>query len=189
MKASEKLYFDSFREVVKAIHSTLDIKEVLNILVSKVAQVMDLKGCAIRLLDPNKRTLELVSSHGLSEKYLLKGPVEADRSISEAMEGKTISIYNAREDPRAQYKKEAAEEGIYSIISVPLSIKGRVIGVMRLYTAQSRSLLEDESKFIEALAEMGAIAIENARMYERIRKDYEDIMGDISTFIGYRRSL
>lgn len=189
MKPGEKLYFDSFREVVKAIHSTLDIKEVLNMLVSKVAQVMDLKGCAIRLLDPNKRTLELVSSHGLSEKYLLKGPVEVDRSISEAMEGKTVSIYNAREDPRAQYTKEAAEEGIYSIISVPLSLKGRVIGVMRLYAAQSRTLLEDEIKFIEALAEMGAIAIENARMYERIRKDYEDIMGDISTFIGYRRSI
>ena len=189
MKSGEKLYFDSFREVVKAVHSTLDIKAVLNMLVTKVAQVMDLKGCAIRLLNPNKHVLELVSSHGLSEKYLMKGPVEVDRSISEAMEGKTVSIYNAREDSRAQYKKEAAAEGIYSIISVPLSIKGRVIGVMRLYTAQPRTLSEDEIKFIEALAEMGAIAIENARMYESIRKDYEDIMGDIFAFIGYRRSI
>jgi GAF domain-containing protein len=124
-----------------------------------------------------------------SEKYLLKGPVEVDRSIPEAMEGEMVGIYNAREDPRAQYREEAAEEGIFSIISVPLSIKGRVIGVMRLYTPRPRTLLEEEIKFIEALAEMGAIAIENARMYERLRKDYEDIMGDIYTFIGYRRSI
>jgi signal transduction protein with GAF and PtsI domain len=189
MKDSEKLYFDSFREVVKAVHSTLDIKEVLNMLVSKVVQVMDLKGCAIRLLDPNRRTLELVSSHGLSQKYLLKGPVEVDRSISEAMEGKTVSIYNAREDSRAQYQKEAVEEGISSIISVPLSIKGRVIGVMRLYTAEPRTFLDKEINFIEALAEMGAIAIENAKMYERIRKDYENLMSDVFTIIGYRRSI
>jgi len=102
MNAGEKLYFDSFREVVKAVHSTLDIREVLRMLVSKVAQLMNLKGCALRLLDPHKRMLELVSSYGLSEKYIRKGPVDADRSIAEAMEGRTVSIFNAREDPRAQ---------------------------------------------------------------------------------------
>lgn len=189
MKPNEKEYFNSFREVVKAIHSTLDIREVLKMLVTKVAQGMNLKGCAIRLLDPNRRTLELVSSYGLSEKYLRKGSVDVDRSIAEAMEGKTVSIYNATEDPRAQYQKEASDEGIYSIISVPFSIKGRVIGVLRLYTAEPRTFSKDEIDFIEALAEMGAIAIENARMYERVCKDYEEVMSDILTFVGYRRSI
>lgn len=189
MTPSEKLFFDSFREVVKAVNSTLDIKEVLKMLVSKVPQVMDLKGCAIRLLDPNRQTLEMVSSHGLSEDYLRKGPVDADRSIVETMEGKTIYIYDATEDPRVQYQKEAAEEGIYSILSLPLSIKGRMIGVLRLYTAESRTFTEGEINFIEALAEMGAIAIENAKMYESIRKDYENVMSDIYAFIGYRRSI
>jgi len=189
MKPSDKLYFDSFREVVKAVHSTLDIREVLSMLVSKVAQVMELKGCAIRLLDPNRRTLELVSSCGLSERYLQKGAVDADRSIAEALEGKTVSIYNATEDSRAQYQKEALEEGIRGIVSVPFSIKGRVIGVLRLYTSEPRSFSKDELNFIEALAEMGAIAIENARMYESIRKDYGELMSDIHTFVGYRRSI
>jgi len=189
MKSREKVFFDSFRDVVKAVHSTLDIREVLKMLVSKVAEVMNVKGCAIRLLDPNTRTLGLVASHGLSEKYIHKGSVGADRSIAEAMEGKTVSVYNAIEDPRAQYQKEAAEEGIYSIISVPLSIKGRVIGVLRLYTAEPRTFSEEEISFAEALAEMGAIAIENARMYETIRKDYENVMSDIYAFVGYRRSI
>jgi len=189
MKSREKLFFDSFREVVKTIHSTLDIREVLQLLVTKVTQVMNLKGCAIRLLDPNRRTLELVASHGLSEKYLSKGAVDADRSIAEAMEGKMVSIYNATQDPRAQYQKEAVEEGISSITSVPFSIKGRVIGVLRLYTSEPRTFSEDEISFLEALSEMGALAIENARMYERIRKDYENLMTDILTFVGYRRSI
>jgi len=176
MKSQEEHYFDSFREVVKAVNSTLDRQEVLDLLVNNVTQVMDLKASAIRLLDASKRTLELVASHGLSEKYLNKGPVDADKSIVDAMEGKTISVYNVIEDSRAQYPKEAQDEGIASIISVPLRIKGGVIGVMRLYTPDPREFSEEEINSAEALAEMGAIAIENARMYEKIKRDYETLM-------------
>jgi signal transduction protein with GAF and PtsI domain len=176
MKPEEERYFHSFREVVKAVNSTLDRQEVLDLLVNNVTQVMDLKASAIRLLDSRKRTLELVASHGLSEKYLNKGPVDADKSISDAMEGKTISVYNVIEDSRAQYPKEAEDEGIASIISVPLRIKGGVIGVMRLYSAEPREFSEEEINSAEALAEIGAIAIENAKMYEKIKRDYETLM-------------
>jgi signal transduction protein with GAF and PtsI domain len=188
MNSGEKLYFDSFREVVKAVHSTLDIKVVLNLMAKKVAEAMHLKGCAIRLLDSTRMRLELVAAHGLSERYLRKGPVDVDRSISEAMRGKIVIIHNAQEDPAVQYRQEAAEEGIASLISVPLSAKEKVIGVLRLYTAEPRALSGDEINFVEALAEMGAIAIENARMYERIRKDYEAVMTDLGTFYDYRRN-
>jgi signal transduction protein with GAF and PtsI domain len=188
MSAGEKLYFESFREIVKAIHSTLDIKIVLNLMVKKVAEAMNLKGCAIRLLDSTRMRLELAASHGLSKGYLLKGPVDVDRSISEVMRGKTVSIYDAKEDPAIQYRKEAAEEGIASLISFPLSAKGKVIGVLRLYTAEPRVLSAEETNFVEALAEMGAIAIENARMYEQIRKDYEAVMTDLGAFSDYRRN-
>lgn len=189
MNSHEKLFFDSFRDVVKTIHSTLDKREVLRMLVSKVAQVMNVKGCAIRVFDPNRHKLELVSSHGLSKRYIEKGSVYADLSIAEAMEGKKVFIPNATKDPRVQYKKEAMEEGIYSILSVPFSIKGRVAGTLRLYTSEPRTFSEKEIDFIEALAEMGAIAIENATMYESIRKDYEYVMSDIFSFFGYRRSI
>lgn len=188
MSSGDKLYFDSFREVVKAIHSTLDIKIVLNLMAQKVAEAMNLKGCAIRLLDSTRMRLELVAAYGLSDRYLRKGPVDVDRSISEAMRGRIVSVHDAKEDPAVQYRKEAAEEGIASLISVPLSAKGKVIGVLRLYTAEPRVLSGDEMNFVEALAEMGAIAIENARMYERIRKDYEAVMTDLGTFADYRRN-
>ena len=176
MKPQEKGYFESFLEVVKAVNSTLDRQEVLDLLVSNATQVMNLKASAIRLLDEKQQALELEASHGLSQKYLNKGPVDADKSIADSMEGKTISVYNVTEDPRAQYPKEAEEEGIVSIISLPLRIKGRVIGVMRLYTPEPREFSEEEINSAEALAEMGAIAIENARMYEKIKRDYETLM-------------
>jgi signal transduction protein with GAF and PtsI domain len=173
MKAQEKAYFDSFREVVKAVNSTLNLREVLTMLTSNVAQVMDLKACAIRLLHRKKGILELVASHGLSDNYINKGPVEADKSIADAMEGKTVSIFDAVQDPRAQYPKEAAEAGIASIVSVPLRTEDRVIGVLRLYTSKPREFSEDQIHFAEALAEMGTVAIENAKMHDRITRDYQ----------------
>jgi len=189
MSDRDKSYFESFRSVVKAVSSTLEVQEVLDILVTQVTRVMELKACAIRLLHPKRRTLELVASHGLSESYIHKGPVDADRSIAEAMQGKIVNVPNVSADPRAQYPEQALSEGVAGILSVPLAIKGRVIGVMRLYTSTPRDFAEDELQFAEALAEMGAIAIENARMYERIKKDYESVMSDVYNFVGYRRSI
>jgi signal transduction protein with GAF and PtsI domain len=189
MKAQERSYFNSFRDVVRAVSSTLDVKEVLSLLVNNVAQVMNLKACAIRLLNTQKRTLELVASSGLSNSYISKGPVDADQSVAEAMKGEIVCISNASEDSRAQYPQQANEEGIVGIVSVPLSLKGQVIGVLRLYTGEPREFAEEELQFAEALGEMGAIAIENARMYERIKQDYESVMSDIYNFVGYRRSI
>jgi len=172
MDSKERYYFESFRRVLKAVTSTLSLEEVLDMLVRNVTEVLNLKACAIRLLYPEKGTLELVASHGLSEQYIRKGPVNADLSIAKSMEGKTVTVFNVAEDPRAQYPKAAIEEGIASLGSIPLSIQGRVIGVMRIYTGAPHNFSEDEINFAEALAEMGAIAIRNARVHEGLQGDF-----------------
>ena len=189
MEARERAFFESFRDIVKVVHSSLDVHTVLQATVDRVTDVMCLKGCAIRLLKPRKRTLELSASRGLSDQYIHKGAVDADRSIAEAMEGKTVIVEDVTKDPRAQYPEAAATEGIVSMVSVPLSVKGRVIGVMRLYTGEKRTFDEAELNFAEALAEIGALAIENATMYESVKKDYENVMNDIHSFVGYRRTI
>jgi GAF domain-containing protein len=173
MISKERTYFESFRKVLKAVSSTLSLEEVLDLLVRNVTEVMNLKACAIRLFYPSKRTLVLAASHGLSQQYIEKGPVNADSSISESMKGKTVTILNVANDPRVQYPKSAIEEGIVSLGSIPLSLKGRVIGVLRLYTGTPHNFSEDELNFAEALAEMGAIAIQNARLYEGLKKDFD----------------
>jgi signal transduction protein with GAF and PtsI domain len=173
MDCKEKSYFESFRKVLNAVASTLSLEEVLNLLVRNVTEVMNLKACAIRLFYPSKRTLELVASHGLSSKYIQKGPVDADSSIAESMKGKIVTILNVAADSRVQYPKDAVEEGIVSLGSIPLSLRGRVIGVMRIYTGTPHEFSEEELHFAEALAEMGAIAIQNARIHEGLKKDFD----------------
>ena len=57
----------------------------------------------MRLLDEKRQKMELVASYGLSDRYINKGPVGTDKSITEAMMGKAVSIYDVASDPRATY--------------------------------------------------------------------------------------
>lgn len=162
-------FLKAIQEVSKTISSTLDIREVLDLIVKKIPEIMNTKAATIRLLDSTGKKLELVASHGLSEKYLNRGPVDAEDSISFALEGKPVAIYDATTDPRIVYRDEAKEEGIKSILVVPIVVRGTIIGIMRLLTDENRDFSQDEIDFAVALAEQGGIAIENARMYERIK--------------------
>ena len=95
---------------------------------------------------------------GLSEKYLQKGAVGLDKSVTEALTGRPVAIFDAANDPRMQYPKEAQAEGIASLVAIPMMFRGKVIGVMRLVTAEPREFTMDEVDFACGVAELGAQA-------------------------------
>ena len=167
MVRKEIAYFRVFHEVSRSILSVLDSKEVLRLIVKRIVPAMKLKAASLRLLDEKTNDLELAASRFLSKKYLRKGPLDADKSVPEVLEGKPILIIDAQNDPRIQYRKEKAEEGIASVLSVPVQIYNKVIGMLRLYTSSPRSFTEGEVEFASALGEMAGLAIINARMYEK----------------------
>lgn len=168
-----------FYDLAVNINSSLDIKEVMEILSTNVARAFGVKGVSIRLLDKDNRTLELVASYGLSRKYLDKGPIDAEKSIAEALEGKAVAVRDASKDRGVQYKKEKLEEGIASILCVPIKEKEDVIGVLRLYSDVPRDFTEDEIKLATIIAHQGGLAIQNASMYLRLKQDMKDMKEDM----------
>ena len=188
-RTRELSFLKGMLEVSKAINSALDVKKVLHLLVKTATTSLDIKAAAVRLLDEKRQKMELVASYGLSDRYINKGPVGADKSITEAMMGKAVSIYDVALDTRATYPKEAAEEGIKSILSVPIALKGNIIGVMRIYTAEHRDFSDDEITFISSLAEQAALAMENSRLYQKLKGEYEELMGDLYRFTGFTRGI
>ena len=132
---------------------------------------MKVKACSIRLINEITRELELVASKGLSEHYLKKGPLHIDKSIREALTGTPVLIADARTDPRIEYQPEKAQEGIISILSLPIIARKRVIGILRLYSEEARRYSREEVAFLSALAELAGIAIINAQLYERTKYD------------------
>jgi GAF domain-containing protein len=71
-----------------------------------------------------------------------------------------------------QYREQAKREGIASILSVPMKLRDRVIGVVRVYAADKHDFTDDEIDFVMAIANLGAIALENARLYDSVSRDY-----------------
>jgi len=162
-------------EITRAVNSTLDLNEVLNIIVHRIPEIMEVNAVTIRLLDKQEQKLELAAAFGLSQKYLARGAIDAEKNIQLVLQGEPVAIYDAGTDPRIQYGKEAREEGVGSILAVPIRAKGDIIGVMRLLCEEKRHFGKEEISFAVDLAEIGGIAIKNARMYEHIRALADEI--------------
>ena len=167
------------------MNASLDVKEVLEIITGNIVAVLEVKASTIFLLDKKKNRLEIGASFVLSKGYLNKGPLDSEISILESLEGTAVMVYDATIDSRIQYPEEAKKEGIASILSVPIPVKGDVIGVLRIYTSQPREFTDDEIELVRSLAEMGGIAIENARMYHHVKTDYESIFRDVHQWFEF----
>jgi len=159
--------------IAKELTSSLVADEVLNYIVESITKAMGVKGCSLLLLTPDKEQLVHSTSYGLSNWYLKKGPVRADTILPEVLEGKPVAILNASQDPRVQYKEEARREGIASTLSVPLMPRGEVTGVLKVYTSEPRQFSSEDIEFLSALANLGAIALEKAKLYESLGQSLE----------------
>ncbi len=174
MKKTEKTYYQDLHEVASILNSERAPKAVLRSIVESVARAMEAKACSLMLLTPDREILLHTVAYGLSSQYLRKGPIKADKSISEALEGKPVAVLNAGEDERVLYREQARKEGIASILSVPVRLRGKVIGVLRVYTTEPYRFTRDDISFAETVANLGAIALENLRAYDILQKEYEE---------------
>jgi GAF domain-containing protein len=168
-----------FHNLAAGMNSTLEVKAIMDILSAGIARALEVKAVSVRLLDGDQRTLRLVASYGLSEQYLNKGTVSAEKSIAEALKGKPVVIRDAAKDSGVQYRKEKEEEGIVSILCVPIKAKEEVIGVLRLYSAVPREFSEDEIMLVTALAHQGGLAIRNASQVLMLQDDMKNLKEDL----------
>ena len=175
---SHKDYYTALYQTALTISSSLELDQVLQSVVKSITEAMEVKACAVRLLDPRTGQLQFNAGYGLSSDYLAKGPVDVEHSPidSEALRGAPVIIPDVAEDSRFQYKAAARREGIVSVLCVPLEVHGRAIGVMRVYTSQPCTFHEDDIQFLTVLASLSALAIENASLYESLKRSYDGVM-------------
>jgi GAF domain-containing protein len=168
-----------FLDLSVSISSSLDVKKIIGAMTKELVEALRLKASSVRLLDEETLTVKLVASFGLSDKYLNKGPVSADKNIARALKGETIYIRDISADPGIQYKKEKQAEGIVSMLYVPIKAHDRIIGVLNIYSGISRKFTEDEIMLVTALAYQGGLAISNASLYMMLQEDIKDLKDNI----------
>ncbi len=171
MKEQKMDYFTALYDVARVINASLDPSLVLKEIVQCVVSALDVKAATIRLLDARQTRLVMGASQGLSEKYLHKGPILIEESgiDKSALAGSTLWIENAQTDKNFQYGAMARAEGIKSLLVVPLLVEKKVIGVLRAYSDRVRKFTPQEIRFLEAVANLSAIALDNARLHQTLQ--------------------
>jgi len=173
--------------ISRQINSSLDMQSVLTSILRLTVDELNYKGGIIRFLDPTGQHLELVAATGVSQAYLSKGAVDVARSAMDqkVIQGQVVTIYDVAEDPGYQYPQEALKEGIRSVQAVPLVAPDRsaaggqkIIGVLRVYSSQPHRFSEDEVSFLQVIANLGSIALQNAQLYDELHRSIDALQPD-----------
>ena len=167
--------YETMIRITKVIAHSRDPEEVVLITVEGIKTALDAQGCALFLVNRKTHELEMAASYGLSDEYINKGPLSALQSIAQSLEDGPVAIFDVSDDPRIQYPEEAKKEGIASILSVPIIIRGKLAGALRVYTSEPWEFTLDDVNFVQALAQIAGMAIEMSRLYQG-QKEAIDIL-------------
>jgi GAF domain-containing protein len=180
-KAKQKSYqvylrqIEALSKVANLITSGLYLEELLRLIVNVTAEVMNSKISSLMLLDPEKKELVIKATQSVSEAYNKKPNVKLGEGIAGkvAQENKIICVLDVKQDPQYINRGIAKKEGLCSLASVPLAVRGEVIGVLNCYTSKRHKFTKPELDVLTALANQAAVAIENAELDLRARSAEE----------------
>ncbi len=167
--------FESLITVGQAINSTLDLEEALSSITRETSTLMKAPTCALQLLDETDSKLSLVASFGAGESYLNKPDVNISESFSGSVVRlkKPLQIENVQTSNTYQQQDIARKEGLVAMLSIPLVFGSKAIGTLNVYKKESYVFSNEEIHIAMALAEFSAMAIEKARLLERIVESEE----------------
>jgi len=163
---SSKEVIEALSKIGEAVTSDLYLEDILKLIVTITAEIMQSKICSIMLLDPKKKELTIKATQSISKEYINKNPLKLGEGVAGkvALENKYAVIPNILEEDTYVYKEIARKEGLVSLICAPLHVKGRVIGVLNLYTSEPHKFSDYEISILQAVADQAAIVIENYRL-------------------------
>ena len=161
---------DSLVKVGQLINSTLSVGDALLVITREARSLMRAKMCSLMMVDAAGDGLELRAHDGAGEGYISKSRVSLEESLVGIVVRrlKPLQIENIQISGRYMNVGVARSEGLVSLLSVPLLFKGKAIGVLNIYTGEPYLFSDEEVRTLAAYAELSALALEKARMYDRI---------------------
>jgi signal transduction histidine kinase len=162
--------FESLASVSRTINSTLNLDEALRAITREACELMRARMCSLMMLDHDREWLDLRASHGAGRAYVKKPRLSVEESLLGVVvrRKKPVQVANVQASTHYQNVDVARREGLVSLLSVPLLFAGQAIGTLNVYTGRPYNFSNEEIRILGALAELSAIAIEKARLYERI---------------------
>jgi GAF domain-containing protein len=167
----------ALKRVTESLVSSLDVHQVLAAMARQAAMITGTDMAGIFELDEERQRLKIVAHHNLSETYRQVEVRVGEGAVGLAVaERRAIVVLDAQTDPRLQHSSAArwvAEEGYRSMFSVPLISRNRVLGGISVYTRDRHEFSRDQIELLFTFANDAAIAMENARLYDEMRRSAE----------------
>jgi two-component system, response regulator PdtaR len=170
-------HLEALSEISEAITSETYLDDILRLIVVVTAKVMGSNICALMLLNEETRVLEIRATQSVSKNYLSKPAVRLGDGISgrAAAENRPIAVWDVKEDPRYANKEVAVKENLCSLMSMPMSVKGRVLGVINCYTSVPHEFSKEEETILATVANQAALAIENTDLVMKAKLMEEEL--------------
>lgn len=155
--------------VSRTINSALNVNEALQLITREACTLMEARMCSLLMLDETGQ-LVLRASSGAGRAYLSKPKLSVDESFMGVVirRKKPMQLENVQTSSLYQNDEMARREGLVSLLSAPLIFSGQSVGTLNIYTGEPRSFSNEEVHVLTALAELSAIALEKAQLYERV---------------------
>ena len=166
-------YIQVFQQVTRMISMVHDPRQVMEIIVRSLPELLAIDACTIRLLDQASGSFVLGAAAGLSPEYLGRPDVDSRETLGMVASGHPVAMSEVANSPHLSFREAALKEGIESVLTLPVAFQERVIGIMRLLTRNRRSFAEEEIAFAMALAEQVGIAIANGRMFKQLAQQVD----------------
>ncbi len=166
---------ETLAKVSRTIVSEPYPHEILKLIVTIAAEVINAKVVSLFLLQEKKGELRLEATQSGSEEYRKKPPIKVGESISgKVMKSKEpMAVLNVQREPAFLHKEIARKEGLSSFLSVPMLIKEKAIGVINCYTSEEHRFTEEEIRVLSTIANQAAVVIENTRLREEAQAAQE----------------
>lgn len=163
---NSKQIIDALAKISDAVTSDLYLEEILKLIVTVTAEAMNSKICSLMLLDKSTQELAVKATQSVSEFYNKKPNAKLGEGIAGRVAelGKPITVLDVRKDKRYLNQAIAKKENLCSLLSMPLMVKGNVIGVLNCYTVKPHRFSPSEIRIIKSIANQAAIVIENFRL-------------------------
>jgi len=161
---------ESLLKVGQLINSTLSVDDALTVITREARVLMRAKMCSLMMVDPSGEWLDLRAHDGAGDAYASKPRVSMTESVVGivARRRKPLQIENVQISGRYQNVGVARREGLVSLLSVPLLFSGKAIGALNIYSGQPHIFSDEEVRILATYAELSALALEKARLYDRI---------------------
>jgi signal transduction protein with GAF and PtsI domain len=165
-KTSYKKQIQALSEISQAISSDQYLNDILELIVTVTANVMDSKICFLWILNEKKKALKIRATQAITEEYLKERSLKLGEGVVGyvAEQKKPLAILNVLKEPRYKEKELARKEGLVSMLSVPLAVKEKVVGVINIYTSYPHEFTETERALLTTFANQAAICIESKEL-------------------------